>query len=920
MAAGRWPHKGNMKKSLVIVESPTKARTIRRFLTDNIQVLACMGHVRDLPQRTLGVDINENFKPKYVLTTSGRKTLSELTKAVSATDKNVYLATDPDREGEAIAWHLHELLKEHTKAEFQRISFHEITRSAIQHALDTPATLDMHKVDAQQARRILDRIVGYKVSPLLWKHVKKGTSAGRVQSVALRLVCEREREIIAFTPEEYWNLTAKFQPLADPQASFVARLFKVDNEKPQVGNEETAKAMAGEMEKAEFAVANVGKREKRQRPAPPFITSSLQQTAGNRLRFSARQTMQVAQQLYEGVETGSSGAVGLITYMRTDSVQVAAEAQQQTLAFIRDNYGDDYAPAKPNFYRSRESAQGAHEAIRPTDVSRTPDAIAKYLTPQQLRLYRLIWTRFVASQMTPARLMEHTIDVGTTPNNARLHDYLFRALATATIFPGYLSVYRGKENEALDDDAAAIVQLPPLKEGDNCLLEELLREQKFTEPPRRFSEASLVRELEQNGVGRPSTYASIVDTIQRRDYVKKEKSALVPTTLGFSVNDYLVNQMPELFQVSFTAEMEARLDQVEEGKIDYTRMLDDFYEHFRQWTTEIELVPLPANDQVSEFIKAFPDNIQWEPPQKKGRTVFDDRRFFESLCEQHNSGKKLSDKQWRALLGLAARYAEQMPELTTQAQQLGIEKEMTTQIEQAKQEPDEAGKAFQPKPSEETMAYINALTDIKWAPPQKSGKKTYDDHAFYTSLKEQVEKGRALSSAQLNAIRKMVMKYQGQIADFTNFAENWNLKDAPGKEKAEVEVTKPLLALLANIKTWQAPRKSKGRTFDDQEFATSLQEQFTNKGNLSVRQVEALRRMLAKYHDQIPDYAEKATTLGLPPKDKAGATDAHKAPDDTPESSEKCPECGATLRLRHSRRGPFHGCAAYPKCRFTKPA
>lgn len=499
-----------MPKKLVIVESPTKARTITRFLGNDVQVMASMGHVRDLPGHDLGVDIAQGFEPTYAITPSGKKIMAQLTKA-AATATDIYLATDPDREGEAIAWHLQEVLKKKSKATFHRVAFHEITRSAIQHAFEQSEDVDMPRVDAQQARRILDRLVGYKVSPLLWKNIKRGTSAGRVQSVALRLIVERERDILAFTPEEYWNLTATFLPEAPPEA-FTTRLFKLDGEKPQIGDAETAAALTRELERAAFKVVSTNTRPKKQRPAPPFITSTLQQAAGGRLRFSTRQTMQVAQQLYEGVDIGADGAVGLITYMRTDSVAIAKEAQEMARKYVGEKYGADYVPAKPNTYRLGKGAQAAHEAIRPTDVNRSPKDMAAYLDARQLKLYTLIWNRFVASQMSPAQLKEHTVEVAALPGEGATglnHDYLFRATATKTVFPGYTRVYgvgKQEEDEASQDDTQT---LPDVKVGAACALEGLDKEQKFTEPPRRYSEAALVRALEQNGVGRPSTYAKI---------------------------------------------------------------------------------------------------------------------------------------------------------------------------------------------------------------------------------------------------------------------------------------------------------------------------------------------------------------------------------------------------------------------------
>ncbi|OPZ31562.1 MAG: DNA topoisomerase 1 [Lentisphaerae bacterium ADurb.BinA184] len=891
-----------MSKRVVIVESPTKARTITRFLGGEAEVLACMGHVRDLPENKLGVDIANHFAPTYQLTTSGKRTLGRLKSAVAGAEE-VFLATDPDREGEAIAWHLHELLARATRGQFRRATFHEITRPAIARAFAETGQLDMHLVDAQQARRILDRLVGYKVSPLLWKSVRKGTSAGRVQSVALRLICEREREIRRFVPQEYWNLIATFVPEGGPRP-FDAKLNKLDGKKPEVPNAEVAEALARDLEGAAFRVAAQGRQEKSQRAPPPFITSTLQQAAGNNLRFTTRQTMEVAQQLYEGVELGSAGATGLITYMRTDSPAVAQEAQQAALEYIRQRYGAEFVPDKPNVYKSRQSAQAAHEAIRPTDVTRTPETMAAHLSPVQLRLYRLIWNRFVASQMAPARLVEHTIDVASQ-GQAATHEYLFRASSVTPVFPGYLTVYQQKDNgdEMAEDNRAAA--LPEVRDGQPCQLEKLDRKQLFTEPPKRFSEASLVRELEQNGVGRPSTYAAIVQTIQQRLYVKREKAFLVPTDLGFAVNDYLVGNLPDLFQVGFTAEMETQLDRVEEGALDLTGMLDAFYQRFREWVPAGEALAAPADPRVRELLAVFPDGVRWSEPTKRRGRSFDDGRFFESLKKQVAGGKPLSDKQWQALLGLAGRYSDQIPGLAAAAERLGITRDLEAVIAARRQR--EAERAAAPAPTGESStqaaALLEALAGVAFDPPRKRGRRTYDDREFVASLRKQAETGRPLSPAQLKALGNLFTRYRDKIAGFDEVAARCGLAApaaGPSADAVPAAEVEPLLPLLDAIQTWEAPRQARSRTFDDKAFADSIRRQFTTRKSLSRRQVGALGKLLARYHGQIPDY--RTTAAELPP-----------AP------TEPCPECGAPLAVRRGRRGPFYGCSAYPKCRFTKP-
>ena len=911
-----------MSKRVVIVESPTKARTITRFLGGEAEVLACMGHVRDLPENKFGVDIANHFTPTYQLTSSGKRTIGRLKAAVAKAD-DIFLATDPDREGEAIAWHLHELLVKGTQGKFQRATFHEITRAAIDHAFAETSQLDMNRVDAQQARRILDRLVGYKVSPMLWKNIRKGTSAGRVQSVALRLVCEREREIRNFVPLEYWNLIATFLPEGGPRP-FDAKLSKLDGKKPEVPNAEVAEGLAKDLEGAAFRIAAQGKQEKTQRAPPPFITSTLQQAAGNNLRFTTRQTMEVAQQLYEGVELGPAGPTGLITYMRTDAPTVAVEAQQAALEYIRQRYGADFVPAKPNIYKSRESAQAAHEAIRPTDVNRTPEAVAPYLSPTQLRLYRLIWNRFMASQMAPARMLEHTIDVAS-PGQAAAHEYLFRASSTSTVFPGYLTVYQQKDTGDDAEEEDKPTALPEVRDGQPCRLEKLDRKQLFTEPPKRFSEASLVRELEQNGVGRPSTYASIVQTIQQREYVKREKASLVPTDLGFSVNDYLVANLPDLFQVGFTAEMETHLDQVEEGKLGMVGMLEDFYKRFREWVPSGEAMAAPVGERVLELLAVFPAEVKWNEAVKRRGRSFDDGKFFESLKKQVDGGKALSDKQWQALLGLAARYADQLPALKETAEKLGVTRDLEAMM--AALQKREAARAAAPVATEtpaEVAALLGALGGVEFEPPRTRGRRTYNDQEFFKSLRQQSEDGKALSPAQVKALKNLVTRYRAKIAGYDELAVLCGLNapaagaPADAVQAAEIE---PLLRLLDTIKTWEAPRQVRSRTFDDKEFAESIKRQFGTKKSLSPKQVGALGKLLARYHEQIPDFAEVSAKLSLPAPRQRGeaASAAAGAPEAPPAPTEPCPECGAPLAVKRGRRGPFYGCSTYPKCRFTKP-
>lgn len=560
-----------MPKSLIIVESPAKTKTFKNVLGPGYQVEASVGHVRDLPQRELGVDVENGFKPKYVTIPTRREVIKKLAQAAKKADV-VYLASDPDREGEAIAWHLAQALK---LKDPLRIQCNEITRSAIEAAIQNPRPIDEQLVEAQEARRILDRLVGYRLSPLLWKKVRKNLSAGRVQSVAVRLVVDREREIQAFVPQEYWSLTATLTP-QPPEARFPfeARFVGRGAEKVQLRTQEETDAVVRALEGASYTVDAIRKKERRRAPEPPFITSTLQQEASRKLGFGNRRTMQVAQALYEGIEIGAEGAVGLITYMRTDSTRVATEAQSEARAFIETQYGHDYVPPSPPKYRSRDAAQDAHEAIRPTSVARTPDAIAAHLTPDQLKLYRLIWQRFVASQMRPAVYDVTTADIAA-------NGYTFRATGSVMKFDGFTRVYtEGRDTEERTEEDQA--PLPALAKGQTLDLIKLDPKQHFTEPPPRYTEATLVKALEEKNIGRPSTYASIISTIQDRNYVKLEDRRFYPTDLGITVTDLLVKHFPDIMDVGFTADMETKLDQVGEGKGNKVELLSGFYGPFEQ--------------------------------------------------------------------------------------------------------------------------------------------------------------------------------------------------------------------------------------------------------------------------------------------------------------------------------------------------
>ncbi len=568
-----------MAKALVVVESPAKAKTINKYLGRDYKVVASMGHIRDLPKSKLGVEVDNDFAEEYESIPSRKKVIKDLKDAAKDATE-IYVATDPDREGEAIGWHLARELGG-KKRKVHRLMFNEITKKAILEAFKHPRVIDEKMVDAQRARRVLDRLVGYKISPILWDKVRRGLSAGRVQSVALRLVCDREAGIEKFVPEEYWHVFARLAGAQPPE--FDAKLLKKGGENLKITNEAESKAALADLERAEWRVASVQIKERKRHPAPPFITSKLQQTA----RYPVKKTMMLAQQLYEGIELpglGGDGPIGLITYMRTDSVRVADEALTAVRDHIKTTFGDDYLPEQANAYKSKANAQDAHEAIRPTSMQYDPEVVKPFLTPDQYSLYRLIWNRFVASQMTPATFDETTVDVAA-------NDFLFRVKGTVPKFAGWLATYGQTPGETSeekpagpgdgDEDAASGV-LPPLAEGDRLELKALRPEQKFTQPPPRFTEATLVKELEENGIGRPSTYASIIGVLQDRSYVNKLEGKFKPTALGKIISEMLTKSFNDILDVEYTRNLEEDLDKIEQGSTTYVKTLTAFYKTFKK--------------------------------------------------------------------------------------------------------------------------------------------------------------------------------------------------------------------------------------------------------------------------------------------------------------------------------------------------
>jgi DNA topoisomerase I len=832
-------------KNLVIVESPAKARSIGRILGSDYILMASMGHVRDLPQKTLGVDVKKNFKPEY------KNTKSAIIKDLTAAAKNadiIYLATDPDREGEAIAWHLQELLKKKTDGKFERVEFHEITKTAIKKAFESTSDINKNLVDSQQARRILDRLVGYQVSPLLWSQVKRNISAGRVQSVALRIVCEREREILSFTPKEYWNFAADLLWKNESDKLFTTKLVLVNNKKVDITNKKLADEIYNTIKAEKSLTVKSSKTEKVKKHAPPpFITSTLQQAAGSALRFPANKTMQIAQQLYEGMDLGNNDISGLITYMRTDSFTISKDAQEQCRSYIKDNYGNEYVPNKPNRYKNKSTAQEAHEAIRPTDISRTPKSLLAKLSKDQFSLYLLIWKRFLASQMISADISKSTVDSATKINS---NEYVFRAISTTTVFPGFTKILETVAQENNKKDKPNFLYM--IKEGDSCALDSLSHEQKFTEPPPRYTEPSLIKELEANGIGRPSTYATIVNTIQNRKYVLKEKGKLIPEELGFKVNDYLIKTLPDLFNIGFTAEMENILDKIEAGNEDWTHMLKDFYDYFSQWLQNAKYSSAPDEGKVTNLFSLLGKIKEWAPAEKVGARTYNDQRFYSSIVKQHEKNKKLTSKQWESLLKLILKYEDQLSELASLSDKYGFSSELSDlkedirikDIEKAKNKEELSGKL---------KNYITALDLCKKIEFDKEN--SFDEGSFIESLSGQVDSGRNLSPKQLYVLKKIGITNKDKMINFSLFADSLEINESElntiisassidDEKKEEIE---KLIKVLDALDSWDEPTQKGKRKYDDKSFYTSLKKQFEGKKNLSPKQYYALKKLVSKY-------------------------------------------------------------------------
>jgi len=845
-----------MGKNLVIVESPAKARTINKILGREYLVKASMGHVRDLPEKKLGVDVNAGFRPHYVTIRGKQKVIGELKKAAADAER-IYLAPDPDREGEAIAWHLKNILSKIVpEDQFYRVTYNEITADAIRRAFRDPGRIDTRRVDSQQARRILDRLVGYLVSPLLWRRIRGASSAGRVQSVALRLVCEREKEITGFVKTRFWIILGRFRKPGDETPTFEARLAKIAGEKADIRSEEDADAILQELRRRDFHVAGITRRELRRKPRPPYITSTLQQAASRFFGFAPARTMRIAQRLYEGVDLGS-GPVGLITYMRTDSVNIADEARRACREFVASTYGPDYVPAKPNVFRSRGTAQEAHEAIRPTDVTRTPDSLADHLQPDELKLYRIVWERFVASQMSPARIAQQSVEIeAAVPADSPPPDdqsrpwartpFIFRTSAAQVIFDGYMKVTglprharngaaeeNGAPRPGEEDQAAVVDRLPELHEKEPLTCLECRKEEKETQPPPRYTEATLIRSLEENGVGRPSTYAQIISTLYDRHYVEREKRALKPTPLGMQVYRFLVEHLNELFEVKFTAQMEETLDEIERGRVQWTRMLEDFHRRLTAWL-ENARGPRADSARVERLLTALAAVKEWAPPRKGARgRKYDDRSFVESIREQFREDpSKISARQAEALATLAERYQDQIPDWDRLAAELGLHS--TTEEERAATEQAIA----------DARAKLDALTGVNFDAPRKVGRRTYDDAAFAASLRARIEQGKPLTERQSRYLDRLLTKYAAQLGGEQALAEKFNLTMNVVVNDAEIE---ELLQRLEKVSQWDQPVQRRGRKWDDKAFFESLRRQYQNRHALSDRQKASLRRLVKKY-------------------------------------------------------------------------
>ena len=827
-------------RRLLIVESPAKAKTIGKYLGSEFTVKSSVGHVRDLPQKSNAIKVVEKgpaqweFSPTYVVSEGKEKVVGELKAAVKAVDE-IYLASDPDREGEAIAWHLKEVLGPVAgDRPFRRVTYNEITKSAVLKAVAAPRDIDMPLVDAQQARRILDRLVGYKVSPLLWKNINcsnnRTLSAGRVQSVALRLLVERQREIDAFKPETYYLMGVEARKSADAR-SFTAKLSRLDGQKPDVRSKELANNILLDLSGAGLRVSDLKAQPKARHALPPFTTSTLQQAASSVLGFSPGKTMKLAQSLYEQ---------GRITYMRTDSVNISEQARAAARDYIVSACGESYYPKTPNLFRSKADAQGAHEAIRPTDVALTPEAVQ--LEAPELKLYDLIWRRFVASQMADAQTTVKTVTI-VAEKAALAHDYVFTASATVIDFDGFLKVMKlslkKKSGDEDDEDTDEVAFLPDVAVGEALEAVRWLSDEKQTKGPSHYSEASLIKALEENGVGRPSTYAATIETLKNRAYAKTEKRKLVPLERGIMVCDWLVKKLDSLFNVGYTAQMEAELDKIEENGVPMNEMLSAFYAKFVKDIADC--AEPPPDLKQFECVFGLLDQVkEWKPAKKVGRRTYDDKAFFESVREQAGDPKRpLSARQLEFLVKMAVQYADQIPECEAKlgAAGLGI------------------GSAVVQKADPELVRFCFGVMDKIGGMMEKP---------FFKSVREQFEQGKGLSMKQFGILAKTVGDNSGGLPDGAEVREKLIAFVPGGFSERTIDPAVPdLLKFFSEVTDWRKSVKKGKRTFDDREFVESLTTQFTRRHSLSPRQVAALKHMAEHYADRVSGGRERLQALGI---------------------------------------------------------
>ncbi|MBO7223051.1 MAG: type I DNA topoisomerase [Kiritimatiellae bacterium] len=831
---------------LIIVESPAKAKTIGKIMGKEFNVMASKGHIRDLPKDTLAIDVNNNYKPRYEISHDREAIINGLVSAAKKSDE-IFLAPDPDREGEAIAWHLKEVLSEkleNKELPFRRVQYNEITPSAVRKAFAAPGEINMPRVDAQQARRLLDRIVGYKISPFLGKSLgSSNLSAGRVQTVALRLVCERDAEIAAFIPTPYWIFSGLFSKLVEPKTPFKATLKSINGKKADIKDEALQQHIQEVLNTCKYKLADLKTTTEKKSTKPPFKTSTLQQAASNAFGFSPSATMQIAQKLYEGVELKEEGTVGLITYMRTDSVAVSNDAREAARRYICQTYGDQYFYGK-NFTNSK-NAQAAHECIRPTDPMRTPEHVKDVLNDRDLKLYTLIWSRFIASQMADVVYEQLTAYIDTEAAGSDV--YTFSASARKLIFDGFTKLMKEKprkqESENEDGDEEFLDGLPPLEIGEYLapVGAPPKSERKENKPPYRFNEASLIQELERNGIGRPSTYATIIKTLNDRRYVEKEGKAMHATELGVEVNNVLIKYFPELFNVKFTASMEEELDKIEESQAEWTSMIDQFFKKLEEWLSQARGA---VNPEVVKAVLALMANIEnWAKPIRTGRNSFSEQRFLKDIqaclepassdAEQKRS-RSVTERQFKTLIDIAYRYKNEIPSLEQKLAEIGVE-----------YKPEE------PVAPDEKVLKLFEVMDKTGIPDEK-------DKSFVESLKNWVKGGRSLTAKQQY---RLEMIFNGMHDKVVNFSQEMCVDLGVGYkpvEKVDTSKVEDLLTALSKVANWRQPSKRGKHVFNDYDFYTSVQQQFSNNKVLSDRQLSCLDRMVATYKDQIENFAELA--------------------------------------------------------------